>query len=82
MKALAITIVLFLSIGHLFGQFTSVNYDLEKNYFNEGQALPSEKPLVFSGEVPAGVDLIAIRILPAKNGKSSLYETSWINFDN
>jgi hypothetical protein len=83
MKALITTIVLFtLGIGNIFGQFTSVNYDIEKNYFNEGQALPAEKPLVFSGEVPAGVDLIAIRILPAKNGKSSLYETSWIDFDD
>lgn len=71
-----------LGIGNIFAQFTSVNYDLEKNYFNEGQALPAEKPLVFSGEVPAGVDLIAIRILPAKNGKSALYETSWIDFDD
>ncbi|MGH1436440.1 MAG: hypothetical protein ACRBG0_18490 [Lewinella sp.] len=83
MKALATTITLFsLGISSLFGQFTSVNYDIEKNYFNEGQALPAEKPLVFTGEVPTGVDLIAIRILPAKNGKSPLYETTWIDFDN
>lgn len=83
MKALVTTLLLFtLGVSALFGQFTAVSYDLEKNYFNEGQALPAEKPLVFSGEVPAGVDLIAIRILPAKNGKSPLYETTWIDFDN
>ncbi len=83
MRVLVTATILFnLLTSNIFGQFTAVNYDLEKNYFNEGQALPAEKPLVFTGEVPAGVDLIAISILPTKNGKSPLYETTWIDFDN
>lgn len=68
----------------VFAQYTTINYDLEKNYFNEGQALPAEKPLMFTGLVPQGVDIIEISILPAKakSDKDRLYLASWKDFDN
>ena len=67
-----------------FSQYTTINYDLEKNYFNEGQALPAEKPLMFTGLVPPGIDIIEISILPAKakSDKDRLYLASWKDFDN
>lgn len=66
-----------------FGQYTTINYQLEKNYFNEGQPLPAEKPLMFTGTVPAGIDIIEISIFPskAKKDKDRLYLASWKDFD-
>jgi hypothetical protein len=68
----------------LFGQFTTVSFDLEKNYFNEGQVLPAEKPLMFTGQLPQGVDLVEIRIFPSKSQKDKalLYFASWKDYDN
>lgn len=67
-----------------YGQYMTINYDLDKNYFNEGQPLPPEKPLMFTGLVPQGVDIIEISILPAKakGDKDRLYLASWKDFDN
>ena len=67
-----------------FAQYVTIAYDLERNYFNEGQPLPSEKSLMFSGVVPANVKVIEITILPgkAKSDKDLLYQTSWIDVDD
>jgi hypothetical protein len=67
-----------------FSQYTTVQYELEKNYFNEGQALPAEKPLMFTGIVPINSDIIEISIFPAKANKEKdrLYLASWKDFDN
>lgn len=69
--------------GTASAQYTTINYQVEKNYFNEGQALPAEKPLMFTGRVPAGVDIIEISIFPsnADNDKDRLYLASWKDFD-
>ncbi len=68
----------------LSAQYASVNFDLEKNYFNEGQALPAEKNLMFTGLVPPNVDIIEISIYPAKakNDNNPLYVASWRDFDD
>lgn len=68
----------------IFSQFTTISYDLERNYFNEGQPLPSEKSLMFSGIVPDDVKVIEITILPgkARGDRDMLYRTSWIDVDN
>ncbi|MBR9922490.1 MAG: hypothetical protein GYB31_16760 [Bacteroidetes bacterium] len=77
---------LFLSLSSLCllqAQFTTVNFDIEKNYFNEGQALPAEKPLMFTGQLPEGIDLVEIRIFPSKWNKENdlLYKASWKDYD-
>lgn len=65
-------------------QFTAVTYDIERNYFNEGQPLPAEKPLLLSGKVPANVNIIEISFFPskAKDDKDLLYVASWKDIDN
>lgn len=72
-----------ISITYSYGQYTTINYQLEKNYFNEGQPLPAEKSLMFSGTVPEGIDIIEISIFPAKakKDKDRLYLASWKDFD-
>lgn len=82
-----LSLVLFAIMGlvsTVFSQYTTINYDLEKNYFNEGQPLPAEKPLMFTGLIPQGVDIIEISILPskAKSEKDRLYLASWKDYDN
>ncbi|PHN04487.1 hypothetical protein [Flavilitoribacter nigricans] len=76
-------IILLCSAIPIFGQYTTINYQLEKNYFNEGQALPAEKPLMFTGMVPTGIDIIEISIFPAKakKDKDRLYLASWKDID-
>lgn len=63
----------------LFAQYTTVQFNLEKNYFNEGQPLPAERPLMFTGSLPAGAELLEISILPekAKASKEALYTAIW-----
>lgn len=85
MKNLSLAIIAilgFVCIG--FGQYTTINYDIEKNYFNEGQPLPAEKTLMFTGIVPQGVEIIEVSIFPskAKKDKDRLYLASWKDFDN
>ncbi|MCB0628805.1 MAG: hypothetical protein R2824_28710 [Saprospiraceae bacterium] len=85
MKQGIIFSLLILMIAHFgFGQYTTVQYDLEKNYFNEGQALPAEKPLMFTGVIPRVTDIIEISIFPSKANqeKDRLYLASWKDFDN
>lgn len=82
MKNLHSALVLFLVTSFtLSAQYVSISYDLERNYFNEGQPLPSEKSLMFTGIIPDNVRVIEIAILPgkAKSDKDQLYRTSWID---
>lgn len=85
MKKLTLALVVTLGVVcTAYSQYMTINYDLEKNYFNEGQPLPAEKTLMFTGLVPQGVDIIEISILPskAKSDKDRLYLASWKDFDN
>jgi hypothetical protein len=80
-------LVLTAVMGYLcsgFGQYATVSYDIEKNYFNEGQPLPAEKSLMFTGVVPPSVDIIEINIFhfKSRNDKNRLYVASWKDFDN
>jgi hypothetical protein len=55
-------------------QYATVNFDLEKNYFNEGQPLPAGKNLMFTGIIPEGVSRIEIDIYA---GKKVDYTAIW-----
>ncbi|MEM9885543.1 MAG: hypothetical protein AAF849_06590 [Bacteroidota bacterium] len=60
-----------------FAQFTTVTYDLERNWFNEGQPLPAEQAMIIKGIVKDEVDLIEFNILSAKRG-DELYQATWM----
>lgn len=66
-------------VNSLPAQYAAINYDLAKNYFNEGQPLPAEKPLMMSGELPRDISRIEISILPAKakDEDDELYRAVW-----
>lgn len=82
-KLLLLTPVLIFFYGNLLGQYAAVQYDLQKNYFNEGQYLPAEKPMMFSGVIPEGVNIIEINIFPdnATKEKHKLYVAIWKAFE-
>lgn len=85
MKKLCLALIATIGfVCTLFGQYTSISFDLEKNYFNEGQSLPAEKPLMFNGLVPEGINIIEISIFPAKakSDKDRLYVATWKDMDN
>ncbi len=77
-KLTSLAIALFFTV-FTYAQYQTVNYDPEKNYFNEGQPLPAEQPLMFTGQIPEDVDVIEISIFPAKakNDKDLLYLATW-----
>lgn len=85
MKKLCLALIAIIgTLSTASSQYATIQYDIEKNYFNEGQPLPAEKTLMFTGLVPDGVDIIEISILPAKanNDKDRLYLASWKDFDS
>jgi len=71
---LFILMLSLLFIQNTNAQYATVNFDLEKNYFNEGQPLPAEKNLMFTGIIPEGVSRIEIDIFA---GKKVDYTAVW-----
>lgn len=74
-------IIIFISLNFLMAQFTTVAYDFERNWFNEGQPLPAEKSMVFKGMIPTDAKLIELNILSAKR-KDELYTATWYKTNN
>jgi len=70
----ALTTLLFVCPN--FAQFTTVTYDFERNWFNEGQALPAEKSMIIKGIAPKNVEMITFNILSAKRN-DELYQATW-----
>ncbi len=70
---------MLISIGTIWCQYATVKFDLEKNYFNEGQPLPVEKNLMFTGAIPQRVNIIEIGIYPSNASKErhELYDITW-----
>ena len=59
-----------------FGQFTSITYDLERNWFNEGHPLPAETDLIVKGSIPTDATRVEFVILSA-NKSEELYTAVW-----
>lgn len=69
------TIATLLLVCPIFAQYTTVTYDVERNWFNEGQPLPAEKAIILKGLTPEGVQLIELNIMSAKKS-DLLYQAS------
>ncbi|MEM6966585.1 MAG: hypothetical protein AAF573_17605 [Bacteroidota bacterium] len=77
MKKIQFTFFLFVALTSLCAaQYTTVNYDFERNWFNEGQPLPAEQSMVFKGMVPSETQVVELAILSSKNN-NELYKTTW-----
>jgi hypothetical protein len=76
-NSLLIALAVCLSFS-LSAQYKTVVYDMEKNFFNEGQMLPFETYLMVNGHVPADVSLINMEIHPSGLIDSEfLYSATW-----
>lgn len=77
MKKLLFTAIFISTIfTTTFAQFTTVSYDLERNWFNEGQPLPAEKSMIFKGMMPEGTEVVELSILSSKQ-QDELYSATW-----
>lgn len=77
MKNFALVLVAFLGVlCPLAAQYATVNYDLSHNWFNQGQQLPAETDLVFTGKMPAAAEVVTVSILSAKRG-DVLHTATW-----
>lgn len=71
--------VLLLISSNLQAQYKTVVFDYEKNYFNQGQALPAEDYFMVSGQVQQGIEYVSVdvhRSGRAEKGRP-LYSNSW-----
>ena len=77
MKNFALVLVAIMGVlCPLSAQYATVNYDLNRNWFNQGQQLPAETDLVFTGKMPADAEVITVTILSAKRG-DVLHTATW-----
>ena len=78
-KLVALALLLSIGTTSTFAQYKAVNFDYEKNYFNQGQALPAEDYFMVSGNVNNGIDLVEVEV--HRSGKieknNPLYATTW-----
>ena len=78
MKKFVSFLVAFILSMPVFGQYETVIYDYEKNYFNQGQPLPAESYFMLNAPVRPDVQLLEFEIhRPGKSRFAPLYQTSW-----
>ena len=80
-KLFLAAIAVLISLCPNFGQFTTVTYDLDRNWFNEGQPLPAEKSMIFKGTMPDGTEMVELNILSSKRN-DQLYKAVWQRLNN
>ena len=63
----------------VFSQFVTVAYDHALNVFGNYEPLPAEQAIMFSGLVPAGIDMVEVLVFSEKGGKKRkpLAQSSW-----
>jgi len=73
-----ILILAFLS-SSLYGQYANVNFDPALRTFNNFKPLPSEEDMMFTGAVPANVNVVGFMFFRGKNKdyKEPLYVANW-----
>lgn len=76
MKKLILLSLLFSSFFSLQAQYEAVVFDFDMAYFNNGQALPAEEMMIFSGEIKANVEAVEIALYKP-NSQKALYSGLW-----
>jgi len=78
----SITLLFLLSLLYLAqAQYQSAVFDYEMGYFNNGQELPAEDRLIFSGEVGKNIKAVEIQI-KKPNSNKILYNGLWQRSEN
>ncbi|MEM1214770.1 MAG: hypothetical protein AAGJ82_03750, partial [Bacteroidota bacterium] len=60
----------------LLAQYTTVKYDALSNWFNQGQPLPAEVDMVFTGVVSDDIQVVELNFLDTKH-QDVLYTAQW-----
>ncbi|MEO0471687.1 MAG: hypothetical protein AAF206_18810 [Bacteroidota bacterium] len=76
MRQSILFLLVFFSVSLGFAQYEAVVFDFEMGYFNNGQALPADQMMIFSGEITSDITAVEIRITKP-NAKKSLYKGLW-----
>ncbi|MFK7924909.1 MAG: hypothetical protein AB8H47_23315 [Bacteroidia bacterium] len=76
MKKLILLSFLCISILSLQAQYEAVVFDFDMAYFNNGQALPAEEMMIFSGEIKGNVEAVEIALYKP-NSQKALYTGLW-----
>ena len=63
----------------LLAQYEQVQFDYAQAYFNNGQPLPAESRMIFTGDITPQIALVEIQLFRGKDEqkKRSLYEAAW-----
>lgn len=76
-----ISAILLVVIGMVANaQYKTVNYNHERNWFNESEPLPAETHFILNGPITPDVSLVEIRLYRNKKiEKKPIYRNSWSN---
>jgi len=78
MKHLLALLLLLGFTSAAFAQYEMVVFEYEKNYFNQGNPLPAESFIMFSGQAETGTDLVTIDVYKGgSKHKKPLYTGTW-----
>ena len=72
-------LLLFFCWQEAMAQYDAVAFDYELNYFNNGQPLPAESHMIFSGSVGINIDRVEIAVYRSSSNyqQGALYAASW-----
>lgn len=69
----------FCFLHSAFAQYEVVEFDYQNAYFNNGQPLPAETKLIFSGIIQPEIERVEMRLFKAGSNqeKTPLYQNTW-----
>jgi hypothetical protein len=77
-KHILLSFIILFMLSGLKAQFESIEYNYEKNWFGENQALPAEKSWLLNGNLPDNVNMVELAIFrPGKIDKGALYISNY-----
>ncbi len=69
---------LLMSSLSVLAQYKTVVFNYERAYFNDGQPLPAESKFIITGDVPANIGMVGIKLYQsADTDKSPIYNNAW-----
>lgn len=82
MRKILLLAFAFLIAGNLSAQYETVNWELEKTWFDNGQALPANSPWILHGDAKPQTTKITVEVFKRKVADKSVYfESEWVRTD-
>jgi hypothetical protein len=80
MKTIFAALFLLLAANVAVAQYKTVNYNYEKNWFNESERLPAGSHWILNGGITPNTSMVEVEVFKnAKSFKKPLYTSSWRN---